>query len=233
MVWSRPARAPPGCRADGGGPIVERTTGGGWAGGENPRARTVGFARGDLGFPEGLAVLQNGGCCVSRREGATGRHGAWLGLVSGPRPPPRRAMERPAHFPVRSGSAGSSRFPSCQRGRERAGRGVGAAERVPEPVPSPARDPGPPAPPAPDSETLVARCAPHSPARRPPPLALRPVGRAPETPSGPGWWQAGGQARVAASSPCPRPATPAAASHCTSWSGTTTTGSWRRSCGAR
>lgn len=233
MVWSRPARAPPGCGADGRGPIVERTTGGGWAGGESRGARTVGFARGDLGLPERLEVPQKDGCRVSLRGGAAGRRGPWLGPVAGSRPPPQHAMERPAHFPVRGGSAGSSRFASCQRGRERAGRGVGAAERVPEPVPSPARDPGPPAPPAPDSEALVVRCVPHSPARRPPPLALRPVGRAPETPSGPDWWQTGGQAWVAASSPCPRPATPAAASRCTSWSGTTTTGSWRRSCGTR
>lgn len=72
MVWSRPARAPPGCRADGRGPIVERTTGGGWTGGDSRGARTVGFTRGDLGLLEGLAVPQNGGCRVSRRGGATG-----------------------------------------------------------------------------------------------------------------------------------------------------------------
>lgn len=233
MVWSRSARSSPGCRADGRGLIVERTTGGGWAGSASRGVRTVGFERGDLGLLEGPEVPQSFGCRVSRRGGAAGQHGAGLWPVARLSPPPRRAMERPAHFPVLGGSAGSSRFASCQRGRERAGRGVGAAERVPEPVPSPARDPGPPAPPTPDSEALVARSAPHSPARHPPPLALWPVGRAPETPSDPGWWQTGGQARVAASSPCPRNATPAAASRCTSWSGTTTTGSWRRSCGAR
>lgn len=98
------------------------------------------------------------------------------------------------HFPVRGGSAGDSRFASCQLGRERAGRGVGAAERVPEPVPSPARDPGPPEPPAPASEAPAARRVPHSPARRSLPLALWTVGRAgPRDPVGSRLVAAGGR----------------------------------------
>lgn len=188
MVWSRPPLAPPWAAE----PMEEARL---WseplevteAGGESRGARTVTFARGNLGLLEGPAAPNNSVCRTFRRGGAAGRDRAGLGRSRGHVPPPRLAVERSAHFPVRGGSAGNSRFASCQRGRERAGRGVGAAERVSEPVPCPARDPGPPAPPAAASEVGAASRAPHSPARRSLPLAPRPGGRAPETLSGRGW----------------------------------------------
>lgn len=92
----------------------------------------------------------------------------------------------------------------------------------------------------------------HPTSRAPGPRPARPPGRGPRPsparlfslspaarragagdPAGAEAGPAGAEGPAAASSPCPRPATPAATSLCTSWSGTTTTGSWRGSCGAR
>lgn len=115
-----------------------------------------------------------------------------------------------------------------------AGRGVGAAERSragPQPGPRPRASSA-------ARSGLGGPCCPLHPALGRSPLSSprSPAGRAgaPETPSGGsrlvvGRWSGPGGDLLA----CPRPATPVAASGCTFCSGTTTTGSWRRSCGAR
>lgn len=53
--WIGPGSArtpPPGCRANGRRPVVERTTGWGWSGGQIQGAHTLNFSRGDIGLPE-------------------------------------------------------------------------------------------------------------------------------------------------------------------------------------
>lgn len=141
MVWSRPARSPPGCRADGRGPIVERTTGGDWAGGESRGTRIVDFVRGDLGLLEGPAVPQIVVCRVSRSRGVARRHGARLRPVAWSRPPAAARDGTPRALPC------SGRFGRQQSVRElsararargaRGGRGRAGPRAGPQPGPRP------------------------------------------------------------------------------------------------
>lgn len=153
------------------------------------------------------------------------------GWLASPTPPPRRAVVRSPHFPVWGSSARRSRFASCQRGRERRGARGGRG-----------RPPSPTRPTIPDLPRVPCP-RPARPAGRVP----RPLARSPGSLRSPAGRRAGAgdphrglrlgkravRARLRPPSPCPRPATLAATSPCTSWSGTTTTGSWRRSCGTR
>lgn len=114
---------------------------------------------------------------VESEMGGTGRTPHRVARLASPSP--RRAVVRAAHFPVWGSSARRSRFGSCQRGQRAEGRGVGAADRVPDPAP----DTRPPARPAPGP------LGPPAAARAPRPLVSSlsrrpPDGRARETPPG-------------------------------------------------
>lgn len=169
--------------------------------------------------------------CVFRCVVGSGCGRADSGPRAWPRLPlPRSAVVRPRTSPVWGSSACRSRFGSCQRGRERGGARGGRGRPRPRPGPRPPTSRAPRTRPV---GRPIAYRAPRSPARFS--LCLwSAAGRAGAgDPAGAEAWQAGSAGPAAAFSPCPRPATTAATSPCTSWFGTTTTGSWRRSCGAR